>query len=519
LDRAYPTAQSTSPQRARVILEAVRAAVRPGDPELEAAAPDRRLEQGTYEEGVTLLGQQLADGLAFLHSRKVYHLDLKPSNVLLSNDGRPVLLDFNLSADPRNLVSRPGGTLPYTSPEQAEALFAEAIPAPVPDGRADLFSLGVILYELLTGVPPFGCLPPMPLRDAAWMLLERQRAGCKPVRLANPKVGRRLAALVDRCLAFDRGSRPASASAVARELARILAARRRARLLRWGAPWLVACAALLAGGAVALWPPDPMERGRAAFQARNYAEAEHWFGRAVEANSQNARARWSQALSRARLSEKEVAADANVHLLLAFEGFLNTSSKYHEAESLACAAYCLSRLPEHDNAILRYNQAKARGFDDAALYNDRAYSRIAKGDLDAAEADLVEAIARNRELGEAYHNRAFLSLLRWQKHADARAAAGGLADAVTAMAKGLRSSDLYFDAAGLAAAVGETDKALDYLEQAVELGKNPALIDNPYFSQRLKGRPRFERMIALPANNTPRLGNPRLVIPVLSLLD
>lgn len=107
-------------------------------------------------ERVLPLARQLADALAYAHRAGVVHRDVKPSNILLSADGRtPKLLDFGVArlgdADPASLgktqVGQLIGTPRYMSPEQALGL-------PV-DGRADLFSLGVVLYEMLTGKVAF----------------------------------------------------------------------------------------------------------------------------------------------------------------------------------------------------------------------------------------------------------------------------------------------------------------------------------------------------------------------------
>ncbi|HEY3788964.1 MAG TPA: serine/threonine-protein kinase, partial [Urbifossiella sp.] len=116
-----------------------------------------RLEGLSYVEAVLWLGGQIADGLAHAHDRGIVHRDLKPANVLLTDDGRPMLLDFNLAEDTklRGGVERAsiGGTLPYMSPEHMEA-FGGTGPRII-DGRSDVFSLGVILFELLTGRHPY----------------------------------------------------------------------------------------------------------------------------------------------------------------------------------------------------------------------------------------------------------------------------------------------------------------------------------------------------------------------------
>ncbi|MCA9066431.1 MAG: serine/threonine protein kinase, partial [Planctomycetaceae bacterium] len=108
-----------------------------------------------HEHAVLWIIQQIAAGLHHAHSRGILHRDLKPANVLLSEDGQPMLLDFNLAHDrtiQTTMDQIVGGTLAYMSPEQIESLetFQEL------DPRSDLYSVGVLLFELLTGSLPFG---------------------------------------------------------------------------------------------------------------------------------------------------------------------------------------------------------------------------------------------------------------------------------------------------------------------------------------------------------------------------
>jgi eukaryotic-like serine/threonine-protein kinase len=98
------------------------------------------------------LTQQIARGLAFAHDHGVVHRDVKPQNVLLDENGTVKVTDFGIarSIDPRDELTQTGtmlGTSDYIAPEQASGRRVDA--------RSDQYSLGVLLYELLTGEPPY----------------------------------------------------------------------------------------------------------------------------------------------------------------------------------------------------------------------------------------------------------------------------------------------------------------------------------------------------------------------------
>ena len=120
----------------------------------------RKLAEMSWPQVVCWIGAQLARALDYAHRAGVLHRDLKPANVLLTAEGVPKLADFNISFSANVEGSSPaayfGGSLAYMSPEQLEACNPrhERVAASL-DGRSDLFSLGVLLWELLTGDRPF----------------------------------------------------------------------------------------------------------------------------------------------------------------------------------------------------------------------------------------------------------------------------------------------------------------------------------------------------------------------------
>ena len=222
----------TPPTASRVILEAAREREQIVD-FVESDTADRNvdpvLSRGNYVDGVVRLGVQMADALAYTHERGILHRDLKPSNVLLTPDGVPMLLDFNLASDIETGASRLGGTLPYMPPEQIRDVHLQPFEADLSgDPRSDVFSLAVILYELLTGKLPFGdppaCVKP---RQAAEEFLAAQKQPPRSVREMNPAVSTGIAKLLHKCLALEPSERPASAADLAGELKAYFSPRRR----------------------------------------------------------------------------------------------------------------------------------------------------------------------------------------------------------------------------------------------------------------------------------------------------
>ncbi len=192
--------------------------VRPATPAPPAVAI-RSLAQLTYPEAVLWIGAKLADALAHAHDRGILHRDIKPANVLLTDDGAPMLLDFNLAADAARPGPRIGGTPAYMAPEQLRLMRGESGTV---DARADVFSLGAVLFEMLTGRHPFP--PPTGANGDSVTELLRLRSTPPPDLCAlNAAVSPSAAAIIRKCLEPDPNRRYLTAKALAEDLERQLA--------------------------------------------------------------------------------------------------------------------------------------------------------------------------------------------------------------------------------------------------------------------------------------------------------
>jgi serine/threonine protein kinase/lipoprotein NlpI len=191
-------------------------------PEIRASSQLENLGGLGYVQAVLWLAARLADGLAHAHERGILHRDLKPANILLGDDGEPLLLDFNLAADTklRSHASAAllGGTLPYMAPEHLEALKDGGR---LPDARSDIYSLGAILFELLTGRTPFQ-LHTGPVREMLPVMIAERMAPMPPIRPWNARVSPAVESIVGRCLDPDPARRYRSARELQEDLRRQL---------------------------------------------------------------------------------------------------------------------------------------------------------------------------------------------------------------------------------------------------------------------------------------------------------
>lgn len=186
----------------------------------------QRLECRLTLEEFLNIAVQCASGLAGAHEHRVLHCDLKPENIMLTPSGQAKLLDFGIArhfvrpTDPTTSVSglaRVGGTSGYTAPEVLRE-------RPV-DERADIFSLGVVFYEMLTGTRPFHA------ETAVGMAARILQDEPVSLRRLNSKIPLELERIVLRMLRKDPQQRYATASEVLADLRRLRAARSRVLLL------------------------------------------------------------------------------------------------------------------------------------------------------------------------------------------------------------------------------------------------------------------------------------------------
>ena len=181
------------------------------------------------------IAAETAAALSIAHQHGVYHRDVKPGNIMITEDGSVKVTDFGIARalDDSEELTRTGaviGTATYFSPEQAQGLPA--------DERSDVYSLGIVLYESLTGKPPFTGESPVAV---AYQHVSTMPS---PPREVNPEVPVEIAAIAEHAIAKDPANRYQSADSFRDDLLRYL-----------GGAEPIAAAAILAGAATTMIPP------------------------------------------------------------------------------------------------------------------------------------------------------------------------------------------------------------------------------------------------------------------------
>lgn len=165
------------------------------------------------DQALDIVGQ-VARALAFAHAQGVVHRDVKPANIMVTASGQAKLSDFGIAKIEGTTMTIAGqilGTPAFMSPEQCSG-------NPV-DHRSDIFSLGTVLYTLVTGSKPF---PGDTFTAVAYKLAHTEQV---PVRQINPMLPAALEGIIARCLAKDPAARYVSATLLADDLAAVRAGR------------------------------------------------------------------------------------------------------------------------------------------------------------------------------------------------------------------------------------------------------------------------------------------------------
>ena len=433
-----------------------------------------------YVEGIVHLGSQVAEALAFTHSKGFLHCDIKPSNVLVTESGQALLFDFNLSFLGHGDEPTAGGTIPYMAPEQLERVAGgDRGQSTKLDARTDVFGLAVTLFEMPTGRLPFGCVPTHLTRtQTAAHFLAKQKKGPARLRDLNPHVDCRIARIIETCLAFRPEDRLQTASEMVDAFRAEMAWRPHA--IRWlrdhrrlTAAAVVATSLSTSGVVFGLATREPyplreLQAGWLAHERGNLADAIVHLDRAVEADAKLLEARFLRGLFRMERMEWE----------LALGDFRALEHRLDDPRVYACIGHL--EAVYHDQysvAAIDFRHAIDRGFQTPELLNNLGHCYDRLGDLENAEGCLEEALSRDSTLQVAAHNLALTRLhLAIQKHEGVDV---GIVE--RALRMGPESLQLCLDAArvfAMSAQLGESDqtqaekvsRCVDLCVRSVQLG-------------------------------------------------
>jgi serine/threonine protein kinase len=504
LDRLL--AATGRPTRGAAILTAVRD-VSGEQAHDSALKPADAVARGSYPSAIAWIGAELCDALACAHHRGILHRDLKPSNILIDGSGRPRLLDFNLALDRRSHRRMIGGTLPYMAPEHLRAVFADEPPDTPDEGdaRSDIYAVGAILYEALTGRLPHPNEVALGARPTAAQLAEldrRQRAGAIEARKLNPQIDRGLSRLLQHCLAYDPNDRPQTAQALGQALRR-LSRSRIARGSRWARAHrrvvsvctVLFCGVVLAaaawGASLEPYAARQLKAGWAAFDRGDVNDAVMYSGRAIATDTSLAEAYFlrGRALS---LRGDDSAAISDFTTAYQISG---------DENARVAISYCLARSGHHPQVIRLIDELRQAGIDSAALRNNQGLALWKAVDSQAAMPQFDEALRRDPDLVPALLNWAMCAL---DQSVKTQSPVG--TQAIDQMQAAIRQrpadANLHFAAACILARSANPEQAHDEilgrLRQSVDLGLDPAMIQNAPWFETLRGDPEFSRLASGP---------------------
>ncbi len=392
----------------------------PAPPESPATGSSTRRGRAYYDQVARWIADA-ADALHYAHEQAIVHRDIKPANLILSTDGRIMIADFGLARsghdESMTLTGSLMGTLRYMSPEQA---MAKRVPL---DHRTDLWSLGAVMYELITFQPAFAG------RDEKQVLSNIiAREPTAPHKLV-PGVPRELQTICLKALEKAPESRYATARAMAEDLRRFvndlpIAARppglvgrsvkfvRRRKALVGGA---IAVALLVVTAGLLVQRDRLLQQTRAqqlrtllkaaddASRDRKWSEAEHALSDATKLDPASLDVLYAWAVLRWSFynAAKGSDADAARAALTEAEAYCRRAldRAADDSRALNLHGVLLKIMGRYDDAIACYDRVIDRQPDDSWAWGNRGAIRALQKDFAAGESDLTRAVELARAAG------------------------------------------------------------------------------------------------------------------------
>jgi tetratricopeptide (TPR) repeat protein len=355
------------------------------------------------------IAAQMADGLAKAHEAGIIHRDLNPKNVMLTKDEIVKILDFGLSkfalpheldsqsstptyVDSADGLTKPGtivGTVEYMSPEQAAG-------RPL-DFRSDQFSMGSLIYAILTGNKPFHRQTPV---QTLSYIIEGEP---QPISRFNPQVPKSFEDIIRQCMMKDSRDRYPSTRELARDLHELESAggmgTRRWTRRDWIRASLGIGAPLVAGGGIWIWAlrpyqPEPAaldwyQKGLAALHSMTFESARRAFDQAVAADPKFALAHANLAMAYDELDYSEHAKESMVSAMAAAQEIRLSNS---DRKRLRALQLMVSRDYDRAFSLFRELENDAGGREKAAAALECGWVAQKREDTEAAAAAYERAL-------------------------------------------------------------------------------------------------------------------------------